>query len=330
MVPGVSFRQLGMVVTKIYRYIVRCQTGCFGAYPKRALSGSCDVSSTLFVPPDARLASGTEITEMSRILRGKRVLALTGAGISTESGIPDYRGPVSSRTPRKPVTHNEFLQSGYARKRYWIRSMSGWKTVRTAEPNAAHLGVACLERAGVVTAVLTQNVDGLHQKAGSSRVLELHGSLFDVECTGCGSVLSRDSVQERLEQLNPDAETEVAEYAPDGDTELKNEDSAKFRIPACDACGGILKPGVVFFGGRVPEDTVRQAWSLLDEADAVLVLGSSLTVYSGFRFVDKAFRDGKPVGILTLGQTRADSLASVRINARLGDGVSRLVKMLVP
>jgi NAD-dependent SIR2 family protein deacetylase len=259
------------------------------------------------------------------ILRGTRTVVLSGAGISTDSGIPDYRGPETIKKNRNPVFHNEFVSDEEARRRYWSRSYIGWPRVRDAEPNRCHRIVAELEAEGIVTGIITQNVDGLHQAAGSSTVLELHGALKDVVCLTCGSTEPRGSIQKRLRKENPgfpagtpsDRGAPDRKPAPDGDIELPSSATAGFRTPRCLRCGGLLKPDVVFFGDAVPAERVEKAQAIVTASEALLVLGSSLTVFSGFRFVRQAWSEKKPIVILTLGPTRGDELAAVKIDAPL-------------
>lgn len=268
------------------------------------------------------------------LLAGRRFVALVGAGCSTESGIPDYRGPGSSRTPVRPIMYQEFVRSAEARARYWSRSAVGWRRVADARPNPAHRALAELEAAAAVPGVITQNVDGLHGRAGSRRVVELHGSLARVRCLGCGATESRGAVQTRLLELNPawaehvrSMESGVA-ATPDGDAAVPERLSRGFTVPGCRSCGGVLKPDVVFFGENVPAATVEAAWTLFEEADAVLVVGSSLTVYSGRRFVERAAREGRPVAVVNLGPTRADECAEVRLEGRVGEVLPRLARRL--
>ncbi|HEV2150088.1 MAG TPA: NAD-dependent protein deacetylase [Longimicrobiaceae bacterium] len=270
------------------------------------------------------------------LLRGRRVVVLAGAGCSTESGIPDYRGPEASLRPRTPIQYQEFVRSEAARVRYWARSTVGWPRFSAARPNAAHQALARLEEGGVVRGVITQNVDGLHHAAGSRRVVELHGSLASVRCLDCGGGVGRDDFQERLlgsnaewtERLNRRTGDGV-EAAPDGDAELPSWALESFRVPACASCGGVMKPDVVFFGENVPAGRVQQAWRLFEEADALLVAGSSLTVYSGRRFIYRARDEGVPIGIVNLGPTRADEAAAAKVEGRLGTVLPRLAEALL-
>lgn len=256
------------------------------------------------------------------------VLALTGAGMSTASGIPDYRGPDGLRRVQ-PMQHAEFVHSATGRQRYWARAFAGWERFTAASPNAAHRAVTDLERAGLVDHVITQNVDGLHQEAGARRVLELHGSLGRVVCLDCGEVTSREQVHAWLADANPGFLRELSgpgQVRPDGDVALPEHLVTGFRAPRCLVCGrDRLKPDVVFFGGSVPRETVDRAFALLAEARSLLVLGSSLRVMSGYRFVRRARRDGIPVLVVTRGQTRGDAEATVRLDALLDDVLPRLV-----
>lgn len=268
----------------------------------------------------------SQLPELVRMLEHLRVVVLTGAGCSTESGIPDYRGPKTREKTRNPIQYREFVSTEEARRRYWARSMVGWPRFRAARPNAAHEAIRELEEAGVVRGVITQNVDRLHEKAGSAEAVELHGALAEVRCLECGAIEHRDRTQERLIELNPGwAARHAAEIAPDGDAELPRAVPQDFQIPACADCSGVLKPNVVFFGENVPKDIVTQAWRLVDSADALLVVGSSLTVYSAFRFVRGAAKNRQPIGIVNIGQTRGDEHAWVRVQARAGLVMPRLV-----
>jgi NAD-dependent SIR2 family protein deacetylase len=265
------------------------------------------------------------------LLRGRRAVVLAGAGCSTESGIPDYRGPEGSLRVRKPVQYQDFVRSDAARVRYWARSTVGWTRFSAALPNEGHRALAALEAAGAVRGIITQNVDGLHQAAGSRRVVELHGSLAFVRCLECGALLPRDDFQRRLMEMNGDWAARLSgqvESAPDGDAELSAEVMETFRVPGCDGCGGMMKPDVVFFGENVPARTVEDAWRVFGEADVLLVAGSSLTVYSGRRFIYRAQQDGVPIAVVNLGPTRADEVATVKLEGRLGHVLPRLAEIL--
>jgi len=261
----------------------------------------------------------SDVQKLTTLLARKRVAVLTGAGISTESGIPDYRGPGTLRRARKPIRFQEYAASAEGRARYWARSMLGWPRFAAATPNAGHRALVALERAGAICGVITQNVDRLHHAAGSRRVIELHGALAEVRCMRCDAPEPRAQLQRRLEDLNPQLLQAQAELAPDGDADLPAALCERFRVAGCLACDGVLRPSVVFFGESVPRHLVESACDLVDEADALLVIGSSLAVYSGYRFVKRAHERQMPIAILTLGETRGDPLASVRVNRPLGE-----------
>jgi NAD-dependent SIR2 family protein deacetylase len=246
------------------------------------------------------------------LLREGPIVVLTGAGVSTDSGIPDYRGPNSPT--RRPMTYQEFVSGPAARQRYWARSHIGWGRMRGATPNAGHRALAALEAAGALRMLITQNVDGLHEAAGSRAVCALHGRIADVVCLSCRETSSRAALHERMQSMNPGfAETHAASVVrPDGDVELA--DTADFRVPECSSCGGVLKPDVVFFGENVPKERVQRCYDAVDAASAVLVAGSSLTVLSGFRFARHAHRRGIPLVIVNRGATRADDLATVKLD----------------
>ena len=267
-----------------------------------------------------------QIAALAELLRGRRITVLTGAGISTESGIPDYRTPRPGPRPA-PMLHDTFVRDAGARQRYWARSAAGYPRVGLAEPNAGHRALVELEREGTVTGILTQNVDGLHQRAGSQRVVELHGALRRVRCLECGAVVSRDEVQRAIARLNPAHPLDGA-IRPDGDAALSESVVSGFVVPVCETCGGVLMPDVVFFGGSVPKPTVAEAWSLYDDGDALLVVGSSLAVFSGYRFVLRAEKDRQRVALLTLGQTRADARVALKVEAPLGAALPRLAEAL--
>lgn len=255
---------------------------------------------------------------LAHTLRTKRLVVLSGAGCSTESGIPDYRGPQTKHKVRQPIQHHAFISRPEVRARYWARSMVGWPRFNAFAPNQAHFALARLERSPLFRGLITQNVDRLHQRAGSERVLELHGALAEVRCLECGRFEPRDALQARMVALNPVfAELHVV-VAPDGDAELPPEATASFRVPSCEACEGVLKPDVVFFGDNVPVPRVESAYAQLDDADALLVVGSSLHVYSGFRFVLRARERGMFIAIVNLGPTRGDAYADLRIDASTG------------
>nr|WP_305091901.1 NAD-dependent protein deacetylase [Prescottella sp. R16] len=254
------------------------------------------------------------IDQMLDLLDGRRVCVLTGAGVSTDSGIPDYRGPDSP--PRNPMTYQQFVGDAAFRRHYWARNHLGWRFMDAARPNLGHRALARLERAGVVHGVITQNVDLLHTKAGSRRVVDLHGSYAQVRCLVCDHRISRWTLADRLDAANPGFADTVAaatgvEIAPDADAVVESTDH--FRVVDCDRCGGTLKPDIVYFGESVPKPRVAEAFSMVDAADALLVAGSSLTVMSGLRFVRRAARAGTPVVIVNRGATRGDEFASIKL-----------------
>lgn len=274
-----------------------------------------------------------QVTELAATLAGRRTIVLTGAGCSTESGIPDYRGDGAVHR-RPPVQYQEFVRNAAARRRYWARSTVGWPRFSASRPNHGHHALAAMEAAGVLAGIITQNVDGLHQAAGSRTVLELHGSLAAVRCLACDVTMTRHAWQHRLLAANTDWLDECADIraraasAPDGDAALDQAAVAGFEVPACEDCGGIVKPDVVFFGENVPKVRVAEAWRMFDEGDVLLVAGSSLTVYSGRRFVDRARERGIPVAVVNVGPTRADECARVRVEGRLGEVLPRVAALL--
>ncbi|HEX7350426.1 Sir2 family NAD-dependent protein deacetylase [Brachybacterium sp.] len=272
-----------------------------------------------------RRSAPADIDAALGMLRGRPVAVLTGAGMSTGSGLPDYRG--RDAVPRSPMTYQEFIGHDLARRRYWARSTVGWEQFRSARPGPAHRLLAALDPAAFpVTAVITQNVDGLHAAAGSAPVIDLHGRLDRVRCQQCEAVSSRAALHQRMLMMNPALAARLPELAaeaaqaPDGDAEVDRTSS--FRYPPCPLCGGILKPDVVFFGESARREVVAAAFAALEAAHALLVLGSSITVQSGLRFVRAAGRREMPVVILNDGPTRADPDATVRLHGRLEDVLS--------
>lgn len=284
---------------------------------------------------DGPVRESGDLETLAAAARGGGVVVLSGAGISTDSGIPDYRGPDGALRRHTPMTYQEFTGSPEGRRRYWARSFVGWRHVAAAAPNAAHRAVAVLEEAGYVDAVVTQNVDGLHQAAGSRAVVELHGSLDAVVCLACGDRSPRADLDDRLRAANP-AFAEIARRMadravnPDGDVALPEHEVARFRVVDCRVCGGDLKPDVVFFGEGVPRDRVRRCEAMVDAARLLLVAGSSLTVMSGYRFVLRARERGIPVAIVNRGPTRADDAHDVRLDRPLGEVLPGLARHLMP
>jgi NAD-dependent SIR2 family protein deacetylase len=262
------------------------------------------------------------------LLRGGNVTVLTGAGLSTESGIPDYRGP-DGRRRVTPMTYGDFLASSANRQRYWARSFIGWRRFAAAEPNAGHRAVADLQRLGLVRALITQNVDGLHQRAGAHDVLELHGNLGRARCLNCGETTLRADLDGRLGEANPHFVATAGEVRPDGDVVLSDEAVAGFSLPRCLVCrSDLLKPDVVFFGESVPTALVEECFSEVEASSGLVVLGSSLQVMSGYRFVRRAAAGGIPVAIVTRGTSRGDAQATIRVDAALGVTLSRAVHAL--
>ncbi len=278
--------------------------------------------------PEPASSQPPDVGALLELLRGRRTVVLTGAGCSTESGIPDYRGPGTRARARNPIQHMEFLGRPEVRARYWARSLIGWPRFSVARPNAAHHALAALERDGHVPGLITQNVDRLHHAAGSTRIIELHGALAEVRCLSCGERESRTALQERLLALNPGFVEQQVELRPDGDAELPVEAVRSFRVADCTHCGGAMKPDVVFFGDNVPRPTVDAAFAMLEEGDALLVVGSSLAVFSGYRFVLRAAERHMPIGMINIGESRGDELADVRVEARAGEVLPQLVEAL--
>jgi len=263
------------------------------------------------------------------LLRHRKLSVLTGAGISTESGIPDYRGPETKRRARNPIRFQEYLKSDETRARYWARSMVGWERFSKASPNIGHHALARLEAAERLTGLITQNVDRLHQRADHHDVIELHGALAEVRCLQCGTLESRDALQRRLRALNPTLLERSAELAPDGDSDLSEDALRGVRIASCLQCAGALKPNVVFFGENVAPGIVEDAYARVEKSDALLVVGSSLTVFSGYRFVRRAESLGLPIVILNLGPTRGDPHATLTLDSPAGETLDALVQALL-
>jgi NAD-dependent SIR2 family protein deacetylase len=266
--------------------------------------------------------------QLVELLRRGNITVLTGAGLSTESGIPDYRGPDGKRRV-VPMTYGEFVASPASRQRYWARSFVGWQRFAGAGPNEGHRAVAELQRLGLLRAIITQNVDGLHQLAGARDVLELHGNLALARCLDCGETTQRAEVARRLLEANPHFEVIAGEVRPDGDVVLSDEAVAGFHPPRCLVCqSDLLKPDVVFFGESVPKTLVEQCFSCVEGSRGLVVLGSSLTVMSGYRFVRRATARSIPVAIVTRGPSRGDENATIRLDAPLGPTLSRIVRDL--
>ncbi|GGU56874.1 NAD-dependent protein deacetylase [Streptomyces daghestanicus] len=284
---------------------------------------------TLSWTPAGELPPGTtDPRPVADLLGAGGVLVLSGAGLSTESGIPDYRGEGGSLSRHTPMTYQDFTAGEQARRRYWARSHLGWRTFGRALPNAGHRAVAAFGRQGLLTGVITQNVDGLHQAAGSEDVVELHGSLDRVVCLSCGARSARRDLARRLEEANPGFAPVAAGINPDGDADLTDDQVGDFRVVPCEICGGILKPDVVFFGEAVPPRRVEHCRELVRAATSLLVLGSSLTVMSGLRFVRQAARAGTPVLIVNRDPTRGDQHAVTRVALPLGPALTTVAARL--
>lgn len=269
-------------------------------------------------------ADDSGLVAVAELVAAGGVVVLSGAGLSTESGIPDYRGPNGVRRHRAPMTYQEFVAQAEARRRYWARSHAGRAVISRARPNAGHRAVAELRASGHLSAVITQNVDGLHRAAGTADAVELHGGLDRVICLDCRRTTTRTELDERLAALNPHFQDAGSRVNPDGDVELPDDLVAGFTVAECTTCGGVLKPDVVFFGESVPKERVDLCYRLVDDSRALLVLGSSLAVLSGLRFVRHAAKTGKPVAIVNQGPTRGDELAGVRVDRPLGEALTEL------
>lgn len=277
---------------------------------------------------DDAAPSGRALGTLADLVADGEVVILSGAGLSTESGIPDYRGETGRTRRAEPMTYQTFVSSAPARRRYWARSHLGWRHIARAAPNAGHRAVAELQARGLLAGIITQNVDGLHQAAGAREVIELHGSLDRVACLSCRRRSPRQDLHRRLTAANPGWHAVAAEINPDGDAVLTDEQVETFRVVDCHRCGGLLKPDVIFFGENVPRPRVEECFSLTERAGMLLVLGSSLTVMSGYRFVRHAAERGIPVAIVNRGPTRGDSDAVVTLDAPLGAALTALLREL--
>jgi len=275
--------------------------------------------------------SVNDVAMLARFLSGHgSLVVLTGAGVSTASGIPAYRDESGRWVQSAPIQFGEFARSRRSRQRYWARSFVGWPRFGRAAPNEAHRALAALEERGGIDTLITQNVDGLHARAGSRRVIDLHGNLDWVVCLSCQARTGRADFQSRLEQANPGWAAEVESYRADGDAEIGPAAPEDFAVPGCESCNGDLKPDVVMFGENVPRSRVEAAMDAVDRAEALLVVGSSLTVFSGFRFVRRAHESGKPIAILNRGATRGDDFASVKLEADAGAALRELIVEAAP
>lgn len=273
-------------------------------------------------------ALSDEIGALAALLAGGDIVVLSGAGLSTESGIPDYRGPTGALRRQTPMTYQKFIGEPLARRRYWARSHLGWRHIARAQPNAGHRAVAELEQRGVLAGIITQNVDGLHEAGGARCVIDLHGRLNRVICLGCGRRSSREDLDSRLRAANPQWQARVTAINPDGDVELADGELDGFRPVDCEMCGGMLKPDVVFYGENVPAVRVRDCLALVERAQGLVSLGSSLTVMSGRRLVLRAAKIGVPVVIVNQGATRGDAHAVLTIDAQLGQVLPEVVRRL--
>mmetsp|Transcript_6324 Transcript_6324/g.7699 ORF Transcript_6324/g.7699 Transcript_6324/m.7699 type:complete len:329 (+) Transcript_6324:128-1114(+) len=286
-----------------------------------------------FAPPLASDANEFEVKELRSLMMGSKTLILSGAGLSTESGLPDYRSPLGSYSVgHKPMTHQEFVGSSLKRKRYWARSLAGVKFFSGVTPNSGHFSIAGLEKLGLINGVVTQNVDRLHQAAGSKEVLELHGNSHYVKCLSCETLYSRKEYSESMRMLNErwlgDKMEDLSQkdIRADGDAHLNTEDFDDFVVPSCRRCEGVLMPDIVFFGGTVSPEVKARSFRMVDNCDQILIVGSSVTVYSSFRLCRAAKQQGKPVVAINIGETRADDMLDLKIESRCGDVLSNLYR----
>lgn len=281
------------------------------------------ISALNFVPKHS-LATEEDLTKLKNfIFKSNKILTLTGAGISTESGIPDYRSEevgLYDRNGHRPVTHQEFIKSDKVRQRYWARNFVGWDKFCQSKPNITHYSIRNLEQDhGKISTIVTQNVDNLHFKAGSKNVIELHGNTYRVICLNCKLNFSRYYIQDKLKESNPEFFEVATTLRPDGDVDIAEEKLKDFNPPVCDNCGGDLKPDVIFFGDNVPRDRVNLINDYLSQSDSLLILGSSITVFSAYRIVLQALEWKKDIAIVNIGKTRADDKVNLKISARCGD-----------
>lgn len=273
---------------------------------------------------DGTPATSDSLDELKTRVGAGNVLVLTGAGVSTDSGIPGYRDERGEWKGRAPIQYREFVGSDATRRRYWARSMLGYPWMARAAPNPAHHALSALEASGALTLLVTQNVDGLHRRAGSRSIVDLHGRLDQVRCLDCGALSERAALQSELVSRNPSFVAANGEVKPDGDAELRDVDYQTFEVVPCATCAGMLKPHVVFFGENVPAERVTQAMSALEQSRLLLIVGTSLMVFSGFRFARAAQRLGVPIAIVNRGVTRADELAALKIEGNVGEILTQL------
>jgi NAD-dependent SIR2 family protein deacetylase len=273
------------------------------------------------------MPSNTET--LADFLAGTETLAvLSGAGVSTASGIPDYRDRNGDWKHAQPIQYQDFVRDTKFQQRYWARSYVGWQRFSNAQPNAAHYALADLEAKGKVETLITQNVDRLHSAAGSRRVIDLHGDLGKVRCLNCNKIYARFDYQQELKDANPGWHAEVFRYTPDGDAELADNSHHEFSVPDCVQCDGVVKPDVVMFGESVPKERVHNATTAINRADALLVVGSSLMLFSGFRFARQAAEQRKPIAIVNYGRTRADDIAALKVEADCAQALSAALEVL--
>lgn len=288
-------------------------------------------SSNFTFVPNSKPVTDSDLLKLKDFINSHdNICILTGAGISTESGIPDYRSEgvgLYARSNHKPVLYKDFCSSDTIRRRYWARNYVGWPRFSSIKPNNTHQVLKKLEDANKVRCIITQNVDNLHAKAGSRKVIELHGTAFKVMCLSCDERICRYYLQDILNKMNPGMVATSQIIRPDGDVDLLQEQVEGFKVPPCENCGGILKPDIIFFGDNVPKRIVESVKYNVEHSDCLLVLGSSLTTFSSYRIVVQANHAGKPIAILNIGKTRADDLASVKVEGRCGDVLSRIYAM---
>ncbi|XP_034934634.1 NAD-dependent protein deacylase Sirt4 [Chelonus insularis] len=293
----------------------------------RLLPSITKFSNLAFVPK-YQPPKPSDLTKLEQFIENQgKLCVITGAGVSTESGIPDYRSEgvgLYATSNRRPVLYQDFRKHDYVRRRYWARNYVGWPRFSNFQPNFTHKIISHLEEVGQVSCIVTQNVDGLHSKAGSRNVIELHGTAYTVMCLNCDQKISRHTFQKTLDNLNPSVTAVTKEIRPDGDVELSEEQIKDFVLPSCSNCGGILKPDIVFFGDNVPKSVVGRVECAVDDANALLVLGTSLTTFSGFRIILQAVESKKPIAIVNIGDTRADKYANVKLESRCGEVFTQL------
>ncbi|XP_017891124.1 NAD-dependent protein deacylase Sirt4 isoform X3 [Ceratina calcarata] len=317
----ISFAEVNVICVNSCKIINSIRTVLYRTYS----------SGFNFVPKSAPVKESDLLKLKAFIENFDRLCVVTGAGISTESGIPDYRSEgvgLYARSDRRPVLYKEFCNSEAVRRRYWARNYVGWPRFSSVRPNTAHKILRLIEDENKVRCIVTQNVDDLHAKAGSRRVIELHGTAFKVMCLDCDERICRYYLQEVLDRLNPDMNVTTSMIRPDGDVDLSQEQVEGFKVPTCENCGGVLKPDIIFFGDNVPRQTVETVKYNVDRSDSLLIIGSTLTTYSGYRIALQANSAGKPIGIINIGKTRADDLAVVKVEGRCGDVLAKVYALI--